>query len=208
MTHRLLFTHTGSIMKKSTLAALLVSTSLSASVFAQTAATEVQRNVNQQNRIEQGLKSGQLTTKEAARIEGQEAAIQRAQANAMKDGTLSDSEKARIAKMQNRESRQIYKEKHDAQTGNPNSASSKRMQNDVQRNVNQQTRIENGLKDDSLTNREVSKLESREARIARTEARAGRDGVVGSNEQHHIQHMENNASKQIHRQRHDAQIRH
>ncbi|UUZ55732.1 hypothetical protein LP419_09440 [Massilia sp. H-1] len=45
------------------------------------------------------------------------------------------------------------------QTGNPNSASSQRMQADVQRNVNQQTRIENGIKSGELTNHEVAKLE-------------------------------------------------
>jgi hypothetical protein len=194
-------------MKKITFAVLIVSSALSASAFAQTAATEVQRDVNQQNRVEQGLKSGQLSTKEAARIEGKEAAIQRAEANAMKDGTLSKGEKARIQKMQNQESRQIYKEKHDAQTGNPNSASSKRMQADVQRNANQQTRIENGVKDGSLTNREAAHLESHEARISRTEARAGRDGHVGKAEQGKVQGLENDASHRIHTQRHDVQVR-
>ena len=206
-THRLPHIYIGKIMRKITLAAFIVTSALSASVFAQTVATEVQRDVNQQNRVEEGLKSGQLSTKEAARIEGREAAIQRTEANAMKDGTLSKGEKAHIQRMQNQESRQIYKEKHDAQKGNPNSASSKRMQADVQRNVNQQTRIENGVKDGSLTNREVSHLESHEARISRTEARAGRDGHVGKAEQGKVQGLENNTSKRIYNQRHDAQVR-
>ncbi|TMH99296.1 MAG: hypothetical protein E6H43_14400, partial [Betaproteobacteria bacterium] len=50
------------------------------SAFAQTGT--VQRDVNQQERIEQGLKSGQLTTREAARLEGEEAKVERDQARA------------------------------------------------------------------------------------------------------------------------------
>src|SRR5437879_9809727 len=61
------------------------------SAFAQTGT--VQRDVNQQERIEQGLKSGQLTTREAARLEGEEAKVERDQARALRDGTLSPAEK-------------------------------------------------------------------------------------------------------------------
>jgi hypothetical protein len=105
----------------------------------------VQRDVNQQQRIEQGLQSGQLTTREAARLEHEQSAVEREQARALRDGKLTPAEKARLAREQNRVSRDIYREKHDAQTGDPNSASSQRMQADVQRNINQQRRIEQGV---------------------------------------------------------------
>src|SRR5947208_16149369 len=121
--------------------------------FAQ--AGTVQRDVNQQQRIEQGLQSGQLNTREAARLEREEAKVERDQARALQDGKLSPAEKARLAREQNKVSRDIYREKHDAQTGNPNSASSQRMQADVQRNANQQPRIEQGVKSGSLTNRDT-----------------------------------------------------
>ena len=124
--------------------------------MAQNAASEVQRDVNQQQRIEQGLQSGALTTREAARLEREEAAVNRMQSRALKDGTLTPAEKARIERAQNRVSQDIYREKHDAQTGNPNSASSQRMQADVQRNINQQQRIEQGIKSGALTNREAA----------------------------------------------------
>src|SRR5258706_10942310 len=127
------------LMKTSILAAAL-GMAFSAGAFAQ--AGTVQRDVNQQQRIEQGLQSGQLNTREAARLESEEAKVQRDQARAMRDGKLSPAEKARLAREQNKVSRDIYREKHDAQTGNPGSASSQRMQADVQRNINQQTRIE------------------------------------------------------------------
>ena len=191
----------------SKLLSLLVAGLLAAPAFAQTAATEVQRDVNQQTRIEAGLKSGQLNTTEAAKLEREQAHIAKAEQHALKDGKLSKQEQRKIERMQDTASADIKAQKHDAQTGNPNSASSQRMQADVQRNVNQQTRIESGIKSGELTNREVAKLEKGEARIDRKEAAAGKDGHVGAAEQHKIQHADNRESKRIHHQKHDGQKR-
>lgn len=174
---------------------------------AQTAASEVQRDINQQQRIQQGLKSGELTTREAARLEREEAAVSRMQSRALRDGTLTDAEKARIQNAQDRVSRDIYREKHDAQKGDPNSVSSRRMQADVQRNINQDRRIEQGIQSGELTNREVGKLQRGQARDEAREARAGADGFVGPNEQRRIQQAENRQSRQIYRQKHDQQTR-
>src|SRR3954469_21483400 len=161
--------------------------------FAQ--AGTVQRDANQQQRIEQGLQSGQLTTREASRLENEEARVERDQARAMKDGKLSPAEKARLEREQNAVSRDIYRESHDAQTGNPNSASSQRMQADVQRNINQQRRIEQGVQSGALTTREAAKLEPGQSRENRLEARAGADGHVSANEQQRIQRAENRQSR-------------
>jgi len=175
------------------------------SAFAQTGT--VQRDVNQQERIEQGLKSGQLTTREAARLEREEAKVERDQARALRDGTLSPAEKARLAREQNKVSRDIYREKHDAQTGDPKSPSSQRMQADVQRDVNQQRRIEQGVASGELTNREAARLERGQARDNAAQARAGADGKVGPNEQRRLQRQENRQSRRIYREKHDAQQR-
>lgn len=171
--------------------------------FAADPASEIQRDVNQQSRIEQGLKSGELNTKEAAKLESGQARIDRMEQKALSDGKLSPAEKARIERAQNAESRQIYKEKHDAQTGNPNSASSQRMQADVQRNINQERRIEQGLQSGELTNKEAAKLEGGQARVNRKEARAGADGHVGAGEQRRIQGAENRQSKRIYNKKHN-----
>jgi hypothetical protein len=132
----------------------------------------------------------------------------RAQSRALKDGKLTDAEKARIERAQNRVSRDIEHEKHDAQRGDPNSASSRHMQADVQRNINQQQRIEQGIKSGELNNREVAKLERGQSRIERKEARAGADGHVSRGEQHRIQSAENRQSNRIYREKHDGQVRH
>ena len=183
----------------------LLATSLNAA--AQTAATTVQRDVNQQTRIEQGLKSGELSTREAARLEREQSAISRQQSRALADGKLTPAEQARLTASQNKASRDIRAAKTNNVTGDPQSASSQRLQADVQRNINQSQRIEAGVQNGSLTNREVAKLERGQARVEGKEARAGRDGHVGAAEQARIQRTENRQSRRIHHEKHDAQVR-
>src|SRR5262249_15593265 len=95
--------------------------------LAQGVGAEVQRDINQQQRIEDGLRSGQLTTGEAAHLERGESRIDRMESNALKDGALSPGEKARIARAQHDESRRINRLSNNAITGDPNSPSSRRM---------------------------------------------------------------------------------
>jgi hypothetical protein len=174
---------------------------------AQTTGSEVQRDVNQQQRIEQGLQNGSLNTREASKLEADQSRIDRMQSNAEKNGKLSPAEKARIQRAQNQESRDINKLENNGARGNPNSASSQRMQADVQRDVNQQRRIEQGVKSGQLTNREAGKLENGQAHDDRAQARSGANGHVSANEQQHIQKAENKQSKRIYKQKHDAQTR-
>lgn len=187
--------------------ALILGTPFTSAVFAQTTGTEVQRDVNQENRIEQGLKSGQLSTGEAAKLERGEARIDRMEKNALKDGTLSPEEAARIQRTQNQESARINKLDNNAVSGNPNSLSSQRMQADVQRNINQQNRIEQGVQSGALTNKETAHLERGQGRIDRKEARVGADGHVSAREQARIQHAENKQSNKIYREKHNNHTR-
>lgn len=189
--------------------ALVVTVMMSAAApaLAQSVGSEVQRDINQERRIEQGLKSEELSTREAAKLERGEARIDRMESKALKDGKLSPEESARIQRAQNQESETIKQLKHNETTGNPNSASSQRMQADVQRNINQQTRVQQGVQSGELTNREVSKLERGQARVDRTEARAGADGHVGAHEQNRIQRRENVQSDRIYNQKHNARQR-
>ena len=196
------------IMKTTHIAlAVAVASLFSTAAFAQSVASEVERNVNQQQRIEQGLQSGQLTTREAARLERGESRVESMEAKAMKDGNLSNAEKSRINQAQNKLSNEIYQEKHDAQRGDPNSASSQRMQADIQRNINQQQRIEQGVKSGQLTTKEAGRLEQGQAHTNRMEARAGADGHVSRNEQKNIQMAENRQSGRINHEKHDGQQR-
>src|SRR5262249_9582091 len=154
-------------------------------------ATAAQRDADQQQRIEQGLQSGQLSTKETGRLERQEQTIDRQEAHDMKDGTLSPQEKAHLTHEQNQVSRDIYRDKHNGVVGNPKPASSQRLRADGQRNANQQQRIANGAASRQLTNTETAHLESGQARVNRNEANAAANGRVGAREQGRIQGREN-----------------
>jgi len=187
--------------------ALAVSALVAVPALAQTTSSEVQRDVNQQQRIENGLQSGQLSTKEAAKLEKGEANIEKMESKAEANGNLSNAEKQRIQRAQNKESQEIYRDTHNAQTGNPNSASSQRMQADVQRNVNQQQRIEQGVQSGQLTNREVGNLEKGQANVDRKEAHAGANGHISANEQRNIQAAENHQSRKIHKEKHNERVR-
>ena len=184
--------------------AVLATLAFATAVHAQATTTDTQRDVNQQQRIEQGLQSGQLTTHEAAKLESGEAKVDRMEGNATKNGSVSPAEQARIRKAQNAESAAIYSQKHDAQTGHPGSASSKRMQADVQRNVNQQARINQGVKSGSMTTAEASSAEHGQARVDRKEAAAGANGHVGAGEQARIQRSEDNQSARIYHKKHNS----
>jgi hypothetical protein len=97
------------------LCALLVVGSALAS--AQTATPHVtKRQLKQQARIEQGLKSGELTAGEAKRLELQQGKIQADKAKAKSDGVVTPAERAKLAREQNRASRRIYRLKHNDKT--------------------------------------------------------------------------------------------
>ncbi|WP_043418197.1 hypothetical protein [Cupriavidus basilensis] len=176
---------------------------------AQTAAVsqDVQRNVNQEQRIENGLKSGTLNTREAASLEKQTAHVDHMEAHAMANGSVSPREQASIQRAENHVSRDIAHDTHNGITGNPASASSQRMQADVQRNINQEQRIKNGVANGSLTNREAGSLERGQAHVDRREARAGASGHVSAGAQRGIQRAENRDSRAIYHDKHNARVR-
>ena len=164
------------------------------------------RNVDQQNRIEQGLRSGDLNTQEASRLERQESGVDRMESRALRNGTVSPAESARINSAQNRVSQNITRDDQNTARGNPNSVSSQRMQGDVQRDINQQGRIDQGVRSGQLNNREAGRLENGQARVDRREANAGADGHIGRYEQRGIQGADNRQSRNIYGERHDGQF--
>lgn len=193
-------------LNKTVLTLAFLSLASTAALAAQPA-RYVQRNANQQGRIEQGLKSGELTTREASRLEREQSAVETLEAKAARDGSVSAKEAARIDSAQDKASRDIYRQKHDVQEGDPNSASSRRMQADVARNQNQQERIAQGVASGELTAHEAARLERGQARSDHALARAGANGRVGVVEQNHIQRTDNRQNRRIFRQKHDVQDR-
>ena len=76
------------------------------------------RQDRQQNRINQGVHSGQLTARETSHIEHNETAIHNEVRNYLEanGGHLTAAEHNHVEHQQNQESRQIYHDKHNAKT--------------------------------------------------------------------------------------------
>jgi uncharacterized protein (DUF3084 family) len=105
-------------MKKmfSILTAISISIVLSAAAFAQDGAKRTpvarKRQVNQQQRIRQGVRSGELKKGEVKKLENEQRDIRQEKQEARADGTVTKEERKDIQKEQNQASRHIYRAKH------------------------------------------------------------------------------------------------
>jgi hypothetical protein len=181
-------------------AAMLVAATVS---MAQDQPSEVaQRKENQQDRIAQGVKSGQLTAGETANLENKEAAISgetRAD-RAANGGKLTPAEKARVNRQQNHLSNQIYNDKHNANTAHYGN-------NEVgQRRENQQDRIAQGVKSGQLTAGETAKLENQQRGINQQVRadRAANGGKLTAGEKAQVNREQNRTSRNIYNKKHNA----
>ena len=69
----------------------------------------------QLEKIEKGVKSGELTRKEAKRLRKQEAKLQKKKKMAKADGKLTHKERVKLHKEAKKLDAKIYKHKHDKQ---------------------------------------------------------------------------------------------
>lgn len=101
-------------MKTSTfLAMVLFLCSLAVSALAQDKTPVVdQREKNQQARIKEGVKSGELTKRETRRLEAQQGKIKADEMSAKADGKVTNAERRQLKREQNRANKNIYRKKH------------------------------------------------------------------------------------------------
>ena len=164
-----------------------------------------QRKENQQDRIANGVKSGQLTAGETANLETKEAAINgETKADRAADGgKLTPAEKAKINNQQNHLSKQIYNDKHNANTAHYG--------NDKvdDRRENQQDRIAQGVKSGQLTAGETAKLENQQRGINQQvhADRKANGGKLTAGEKAQVNHEQNQASRNIYDKKHNARTR-
>jgi len=161
-----------------------------------------QRKENQQDRIANGVKSGQLTPGETANLENKEAAINKETRTdrAANGGKLTSAEKAQINQQQNQMSKQIYADKHNANTAQYGN-------NKVgQRRENQQDRIAQGIKSGQLTPSETAKLEKQQQGINKHVAsdRKANGGALTAREKKQVNKEQNQASRNIYKKKHNA----
>jgi hypothetical protein len=161
-----------------------------------------QRKENQQDRIANGVQSGQLTSGETANLESKEAAINgETRADRAADGgKLTSSEKQQINHQQNQLSHQIYQDKHNANTAHYGN-------NEVgQRRANQQARVAQGIRSGQLTAGETAHIENNERAINQQvhADRQANGGKLTAGERAQVNHEQNRTSRQIYRDKHNA----
>jgi opacity protein-like surface antigen len=160
------------------------------------------RRADQQQRIGNGVQSGQLTAGETKNLESREANVNREihADRSANGGTLTPQERRQVNRQQNNLSRSIYADKH-------NAAQAHYGNNEVgQRRENQQDRIANGIKNGSMTAGEAARTENREQGINQQirADRAANGGKLTAQEHRQINRQQNGASRQIYRQKHNS----
>jgi hypothetical protein len=157
------------------------------------------REANQDQRIANGLKTGQMTSGEAARADRTEAGIDSQVHNdrAANGGTLTGQERAQVNAEQNAASRQIYNEKHNGNTVAPNAVDN--------REANQQQRVANGLRSGQETSGEAAKANASQASVDQEvhNDRVANGGKLTPQQHQQVNHQLNQDSKQVHNQKHN-----
>lgn len=168
--------------------------------------TAGERKVNQQDRIANGVESGQLTAGETKRLERGEANLNRneRQMRSADGGHLTAADRARLNRQQNRLSDRIYQDKHNDRTAHYGN-------NQIgQRRENQQDRIAQGIRSGQMTPGEASRQEGREQALNR-EIRSDRQangGRLTASERQSINRQQNRQSRQIYREKHNGRVGH
>lgn len=74
-----------------------------------------QRQTNEEQRVDQGIASGQLNERAADRMNNQQGHLNKMEDKAKSAGIMTKKERARITAAQDRAARHIAREKHDRQ---------------------------------------------------------------------------------------------
>jgi len=172
---------------------------LTTGAFAQSAANS--RRQTQQDRIANGVDSGQLTSGETKSLENKQSNLNREihddrQANG---GKLTSQERSQVNRQENHLSKQIYSDKHNANAA-------KYGNGEVgQRRENQQDRIANGIRSGNLKPGEAAHMENREQGINQ-QVRADRQangGKLTAQQAKQVNRAQNRTSKAIYNDKHN-----
>jgi hypothetical protein len=107
-------TLSGEAAMKNTIAIAILATAFAVgNASAQTTTPRIdKKEANQQTRIGQGVRSGELTPRETRKLERQQIKIRRDEAKAKSDGVVTPHERAKLNRELNRASKNIYAKKH------------------------------------------------------------------------------------------------
>jgi hypothetical protein len=160
------------------------------------------RKENQQDRIAQGVQSGQLTSGETKNLETKEAGLNKEESTMRSedDGHLTASDRTKLNNQQNKLSNNIYDDKHNAAQqhfGNSEVG---------QREKNQQARIAQGIKSGQMTAGEAAKTEKQQQGINRevNGMREANGGKLTNADKKAVNQQQNKTSQNIYNKKHNA----
>src|ERR1044072_4272005 len=163
-----------------------------------------QRQHNQRERIQQGVKSGELTRRETGRLAEEQRDIHQLEHAYKSDGTLTGAERRDLQHEQNQASRDIYRQKHDAQDRPPAAVRDPGVN---QRQANQTARIQQGVKSGELTHDEAQDLRTERRDIRDLEHTYKEDGTLTHDERQDLHQQLNQQSQEIYDETHDEEKR-
>ncbi|MDZ4371025.1 MAG: hypothetical protein U1C74_06345 [Phenylobacterium sp.] len=157
-----------------------------------------QRQAQLDQRIDQGVRNGQLTRQEATRLQAEFQQIAQLENNYRRDG-LTAAERADLDRRFDRLAMQISNQRQDGQR-----AGGDRWQNINQRQAQLDQRIDLGVRNGQLTRAEAVRLRGEFQQIARLENEYRRNGLTAA-ERADLDRRFDRLAKQISNQRQDGQ---
>ena len=162
------------------------------------------REGNQDQRIANGLRSGQMTSGEAARATARQSAIDNQVHNdrAANGGALTGAERNQVSREQNNASRGIYNDNHNGSTIAPNAVDN--------REANQQQRGANGLRSGQMTSGEAARANARQSGVDGQvhNGRVANGGALNAQQRGQVNGEQNANSRQVQRENHNGNERH
>jgi Skp family chaperone for outer membrane proteins len=163
-----------------------------------------QRQHNQRERIQQGVKSGELTRRETGRLAEEQRDVRQLERAYKSDGTLTGAERRDLHHEQNQASHDIYRQKHDDQERPPAAVRDPGVN---ERQANQTARIQQGVKSGELTHDEAQELRTERRDIRGLEHTYKEDGTLTRDERQDLHQQLNQQSHAIYEEKHDDEMR-
>lgn len=164
------------------------------------------RQHQQRERIQHGVRSGELTRREARGLAADQRDIRQLERAYKSDGRLSATERVDLHREQNQASREIFREKHDGQD-RPIAAPGVRDPGINRRQANQTARIANGVRSGELTRNEAHDLREGRRDIRGLEQTYKADGQLTRDERVDLHQELNDQSRDIFAEKHDQDTR-
>lgn len=162
------------------------------------------RQQAQHERIQQGVRSGELTRRETHDAREDQRNIRQLERAYKSDGELTRGERRDLNHEQNQASRELYRDKHDAQARAPAAVRDPAVN---QRQANQAGRVAQGVKSGELTRPEAQELREERRDIRDLEHDYKSDRVLTPEERRDLNQQLDQNSREIYEEKHDAERR-